>query len=179
MRRLILSLAACVLLFALPASAQTWYSAFNDGGQAFANGYALKPPGFTGGGHSAAYFREVGAARVDSNVLNVASCNTVIITTYPSVDDGTPGACCIMKVPDDAKTLESRVVAESDGTTSAIADADAIDSCLDGNDSVDSTEQTATMYGIPGLNRFYLDCDHADAADPGAGHFLHFEVSCR
>jgi hypothetical protein len=188
MRYLILSLLAALMFCALPASGQTWHSAFNDQGAAFPNGHALKPPGMQG--YSAAYYKLTGATGENTNVLNVASCKEVVITTYPGDGDGTPltgdatpGVLCVIKVPDDAATTESRISVDVDGN--GVINATDTAKCLNsdwGDDTADAdstAEQRAHIYGITGVNRFYLDSNCTDCAAPGAGDSIYAEVSCR
>ena len=181
MTRFIILLGA-LLLVSIPAHAQDWYEAFNEGGSVI---NTIHPPG--GQAPYAAHYTITQAETTDSNALNVSNCHEVIITVYQSdliddgdTGDGTPGSFDIRKSPDASKTVSTRVLwdVNGDGVVKASTGDDRPMTGDDGTnwDADGTEEQAGTVYGITGVNFIWVD---PQAAPGDADDHAYVEVSCR
>ena len=187
------------VICASAASAQTWYTEFNNGGITLPNGAELAPPvrgeSAPDGFYSVAHLKVAqSAALVDSNTLNVSLCNMVRVTVSSASYTGDDGEFYVMGSPDAAKTTSRYIIADVDGD-GVIADATCLQSDLaagitatsddtgdcvpldgDGGNNLDgdaTARQTASMFGVEDSHMWVRQCtiDDTDAA--------YVEVECQ
>ena len=185
--------AVAVLFLCASASAQTFYSGYNDTGDAFANGHALMPPSVQHGGARSVAHLKVGVTAdgvvINTNTLNVTLCNEVVVQVWSDNYDDDDGSFFVQRASDAAATDTTRILADVDGdgvisdsTCPTTVDPTTNDTgdCvpLDGDDGSDidgdsTSRQTAALYGI---SEEYIRLEQIDNNETGSAFV---KVLCR
>jgi hypothetical protein len=107
-----------VALLSYVASAQTWYSEFDNGGTALVNGASLIPPTVSTPGtgvRSIAHLKVGTGAAIISNTVNTLTCGVIEVCVLSDNYTGDDGDFWVMLTGDAAKTVSNKLFPDVNG----------------------------------------------------------------